>query len=254
MTSLGKTMVPVMVLGGTVLLAELAVRTGITPSTIAAPSQIAASIVELRGLLWHHLEPTLLVAVTGFLLALALSIVVAAAVYLYKPAETTVVTIGTVVDSIPMIAMAPVLVIWMGLSLPMRLTITAAICFFPMFMAILQGLKAPPATAEELFTNLAAGPLQRFRLLAVPYALSYLFVGLKISAPLAILGALIAEWTGAERGLGVFIINAMFSIDVVGLWTGVAVACAVSSGAFGLVVLFEKLSVASMPSAQLKNA
>jgi ABC-type nitrate/sulfonate/bicarbonate transport system permease component len=234
---------PALVLLGAALLLEAAVALGMTPATIAPPSRIAAALAEHRSLLWFHLEPTLLVAVTGFLIALTLSLMCAVLVYLFKAAEPAVVSIGTIIDSIPMIAISPVLVIWMGLSLPTRITITVLICFFPMFVAILQGLKSAPETAEEMFTNLAATPLQRFRLLAVPYALPYLFVGLKIAAPLAMLGALIAEWTGAERGLGVFILNSLFALRVTDLWAGVFTACAVSTSAFMLVVLFEKLSL-----------
>jgi ABC-type nitrate/sulfonate/bicarbonate transport system permease component len=234
---------PAAVFAGAALLFELAVRFGLTPTTIAAPSAVLAGMARNAGLLWYHLEPTLLVAVTGFLLAILLALALAALVTIVKPLEPTVMTIGTVLDSIPMIAIAPVLVIWMGLSLPMRITITTIICLFPIFISVLQGLKSPPGTANELFVNLAASPLQRFRLLAIPYALPYLFVGLKIAAPLAILGALIAEWTGAERGLGVYMLNAMFGLRVVELWTGVFVACAVSAGAYLLVCLFELLAI-----------
>lgn len=244
MPDLRRAALPAGVFAAAILLFELAVRAGLTPSTIAAPSAIATGVVGHAGLLWYHLEPTLLVAVTGFLAAIALALAVAALVTIVKPLEPTVMTIGTVIDSIPMIAIAPVLVIWMGLTLPMRITITTIICLFPIFISVLQGLKSPPATAEELFVNLAASPLQRFRLLGIPYALPYLFVGLKIAAPLAILGALIAEWTGAERGLGVYMLNAMFGLRVVELWSGVFVACAVSASAYLLVCLFELLSVA----------
>lgn len=237
-------LLPAGVLAGLLLLGQVAVRAGWTPATIAAPSDVFRAITHNAGILWYQLEPTLLVAATGFLLALALALAAAALVYAVKPLEATVVTIGTVIDSIPMIAIAPVLVIWMGLTLPMRITITTMICFFPIFISVLQGLKSPPATAEELFVNLAATPWQRFRLLGIPYALPYLFVGLKVAAPLAILGALIAEWTGAERGLGIYMLNAMFGLRVVELWSGVAVACLVSAGAYLLVGLFEILSVA----------
>lgn len=223
---------------------QIAVDARWTPTTLASPTQIARGVYGSAGLLWYHLEPTLLVAVTGFLIAVLIALAIAALVYVVKPLEATVMTIGTVIDSIPMIAIAPVLVIWMGLTLPMRITITTIICLFPIFISVLQGLKSPPATAEELFVNLAATPLQRFRLLGIPYALPYLFVGLKIAAPLAILGALIAEWTGAERGLGVYMLNAMFGLKTVELWSGVFVACAVSASAYLLVSLFELLSVA----------
>lgn len=244
MNRLRNALLPLGVLVAVTLLAQFAVRSGWTPRTIAAPSDVLRAIAGNSGILWYQLEPTLLVASTGFLLALLLALALAALVYAFKPLEATIVTVGTVIDSIPMIAIAPVLVIWMGLTLPMRITIATTICFFPIFISVLQGLKSPPATTEELFVNLAASSWQRFRLLGIPYALPYLFVGLKVAAPVAILGALIAEWTGAERGLGIYMLNAMFGLRVIELWSGVAVACAVSATAYGLVCLFELLSIA----------
>lgn len=243
MKRLRQALLPTGTLIAVILLAQFVVSAGWTPSTIASPLQIARGVTAHAGLLWYHLEPTLLVAVTGFLVAMVLALALAALVTVFRRLETTVMTVGTVIDSVPMIALAPVLVIWMGLTLPMRITITTVICLFPIFVSVVQGLKSPPETANELFVNLAATPMQRFRLLAFPYALPYLFVGLKISAPLAILGALIAEWTGAERGLGVYMLNAMFGLRVTELWSAVFVACAVSTGAFLLVSLFEALSV-----------
>lgn len=243
MHNLKRAILPAGTMLGFLLAFQLAVMAGLTPSTLASPVEIAQGVSGSAGLLWYHLEPTLLVAVTGFIFAMIIALLVAALVYAFKPLETTMMTIGTVIDSIPMIAIAPVLVIWMGLTLPMRLTITTIICLFPIFISVLQGLKSPPATAEELFVNLAATRMQRFRLLGIPYALPYMFVGLKIAAPLAILGALIAEWTGAERGLGVYMLNAMFGLRVIELWSGVFVACAVSACAYLLVSLFEMLAV-----------
>lgn len=243
MNSLRKASLPAATMIAILLILQIAVVAGWTPQTVASPSQIAAGVAENWSVLWFHLEPTLLVSITGFLIACAIALALAFLVTVFRKLETSVMTIGTVIDSIPMIALAPILVIWMGLTLPMRLTITALICFFPIFVSLVQGLKAPPATAEELFVNLAARPMQRFRLLAFPYALPYLFIGLKIAAPLALLGALIAEWTGAERGLGVFMLNAMFGLRVVELWSAVFVACLVSTSAFLLVTAFEFLSV-----------
>jgi ABC-type nitrate/sulfonate/bicarbonate transport system permease component len=185
----------------------------------------------------------LLTATIGYLAAATTALVVGFLVYSAPRIENSVLTVGAVVDSIPMIAVAPILIIWMGLSLSTRITITAVICLFPILISMIQGLKAQPRNTPELFTVLAATTFQRFRLLALPNALPYIFVGLKIAAPLAVLGALVAEWTGAEWGLGVFMINAMFGLRADQLWSAVLLACAMSSGAYGLVCLFEYLSL-----------
>jgi ABC-type nitrate/sulfonate/bicarbonate transport system permease component len=221
----------------------MAVKGGIAPVTIASPSRIARTVFGQWDTLWFHMEPTLLTATIGYLAAAATALSLGFLVYSLRRIETTVLTVGAVLDSIPIIAIAPILIIWMGLSLSTRITITAIICLFPMLISVIQGLKSQPRNARELFTVLAATPVQRFRLLALPNALPYLFVGLKIAAPLAVLGALVAEWTGAESGLGVYMVNAMFGLRVDQLWSAVVLACAMSSGAYGLVCLFEYLSI-----------
>ena len=232
---------------------EAAVASKVAPVTISSPSRIARTVFEEWGTLWFHMEPTLLTATIGYLAAAATALFVGFLVYSVPRIENTVLTVGAVMDSIPMIAIAPILIIWMGLSLSTRITITAIICLFPILISMIQGLRAQPRNTQELFTVLAATPLQRFRFLALPNALPYLFVGLKIAAPLAVLGALVAEWTGAEWGLGVFMINAMFGLRVDQLWSAVLLACAMSSGAYGLVCLFEYLSIDPHESAAVKR-
>jgi ABC-type nitrate/sulfonate/bicarbonate transport system permease component len=218
---------------------ETAVGAHWAPGTIAPPSAIARAVIADWPLLWFHLEPTLLTAISGLLAACAIALLLALLVYAVAWVETTVVALANLVDSVPIIALAPVLTIWIGLSLTMRVTITTIICLFPILISLVQGLKSAPATANELFTVLAASPLQRFRMLAFPYALPYLFVGLKIAAPISVF----AEWTGAERGLGVFMTNAMSGFLVVKLWASIAVACALSAGFYLLVCAFERLSI-----------
>jgi ABC-type nitrate/sulfonate/bicarbonate transport system permease component len=222
---------------------EAAVKVRLAPVTIAAPSRIAATVYREWGTLWFHMEPTLLTATIGYLAAAAIALCLGFLVYNFRRIEGSVLTVGAVLDSIPIIAVAPILIIWMGLSLPTRITITAVICLFPMLISVVQGLNSQPKNTQELFTVLAATRLQKFRLLALPNALPYIFVGLKIAAPLAVLGALVAEWTGAEWGLGVFMINAMFGLRVDQLWSAVLLACGMSTGAYGLVCLFEYLCI-----------
>jgi ABC-type nitrate/sulfonate/bicarbonate transport system permease component len=229
---------------------QAAVATGLTPATVAPPSAIARGVIADWPLLWFHLEPTLLTAITGLLFATVLALGLALLVYGAGWIETTVVALANLVDSMPIIALAPVLTIWIGLTLSMRVTITTIICLFPILISLIQGLKSAPPTANEFFSVLAASPLQRFRMLAFPYALPYLFVGLKIAAPISVFGALVAEWTGAERGLGVFMTNAMSGFQVVKLWSSIAVACGLSAGFYMLVCAFERLSI---PDAGLRR-
>ena len=243
MADLRRAVLPIAVLAGVALAAEAAVRAHLTPEAVAAPSVVARALVQEWPTLWFHLEPTLLTAVTGFFLALGVALAAALGLYRFQRAEPGAMAVAAFIDSLPMIAVAPVLTIWLGIGLPMRVTLTTIICLFPLFVSLVQGLKATPATVDEMMRLLAASPAQRFRKVAIPYALPYLFVGARVGAPLALFGALIAEWTGAERGLGVYMINAMFSLRIVELWAAVVVASAVSAGFYLLAASFERLSV-----------
>lgn len=232
---------PVGVLLVCLLLAETAVRLGWTPVTIAAPSEVWRILVLEHEALLLQAEPTVFTAAYGCLISTVLALALGCLVYLFKGIETVLVTTGAVLSSIPIIAIAPVLIIWMGLTLSTRIAITIVVCIFPMLLSVIQGLNAGQKSSQELFIVLAATPLQRFRLLALPGALPYLFVGLKITAPLAVLGALVAESTGAETGLGVAMLSAMFSLQIGRLWASVLLTCALSGGAYAYVCLIERL-------------
>ena len=221
---------------------EAWVGAGRAPMTIPRPSGVAVLLWTEHAALLHQLGITLLTAGLGFGLALLLALAIGFAVYAWPRTETPVLTAGAVLSSIPMIAIAPILSVWLGLSIGTRVLITVVICVFPLLVSVVQGLRESKATEQELFTVLAASPLQRFRLLALPSAVPLLFVGLKIAAPLAVLGALIGEWNGAETGLGVVMLNAMFGLQVQRLWATVLIACAVSSLAYAYICLMERVA------------
>jgi ABC-type nitrate/sulfonate/bicarbonate transport system permease component len=222
--------------------AEAWVAGGGAPMTIPRPSGVLQLLWAEHATLLGQLGVTVLTAGYGFLLALGLALAVGFAVYAWPRSEAPVLTVGAVLSSIPMIAIAPILSVWLGLTIGTRVLITTVICVFPMLVSVVQGLRETKAAEQELFTVLAASPWQRFRLLALPSAVPLLFVGLKISAPLAVLGALIGEWNGAETGLGVLMLNAMFGLQVQRLWATVLVACIVSSLAYAYICLMERVA------------
>lgn len=218
------------------------VARGAAPMTIPRPLDVLHLLLREQSSLLHHLGFTVLTAGYGLLGALLLALVIGVAAYAWPRVEQPLLGYGAVLSSVPMIAIAPILSVWLGLTLGTRVLITVAICFFPLLVAILQGLRESRTSEQELFTVLAATPLQRFRLLALPSAMPFLFVGLKIAAPLAVLGALIGEWNGAEEGLGVVMLNAMFGLQVQRLWATVVVACVVSSLAYAYICFIERVA------------
>lgn len=235
-------LLPAAVFAMLVIAAEAWVAAGAAPMTIPRPSAVLALLWREHASMLNQLGITVLTAGLGFTLALLLALAVGFTVYAWPRSETPVLTAGAVLSSVPMIAIAPILSVWLGLSIGTRVLITVVICLFPLLVSVVQGLREHKVSEQELFTVLAASPLQRFRLLALPSAVPLLFVGLKIAAPLAVLGALIGEWNGAETGLGVVMLNAMFGLQVQRLWATVLIACAVSSLAYAYICLLEKVA------------
>ncbi len=236
---------PALLIAAILALGEWAARAGVSPAALPAPSEVGRAAWHDAGALLSQTLPTLLVAIYGFLAAAALSLALAFAVYAVRRIETTVMTCAAVLSSIPVMAIAPMLLIWMGPSVATRIAITAVICVFPILVSVVQGIRAVSKQHDELFMVMASTPWQRFTRLALPVAVPYVFVGLRIAAPLSILGALVAEWNGADTGLGVIMINAMFSLQIERLWTTVGVACSVSLLAYGYVCMIERLAVSA---------
>ena len=222
---------------------EFAHRAGALPITVPSPAQISKAALEDGPLLWHHARPTLLIALGAYVIAAAIVSFFSAMATLFRQAEGTVLGVGLAIDSIPIIALTPIVMIWMGSGVGSKLTIATVPALFPLLVGAIQGLKAVDRGGAELFHVLSASPWQRFRKLALPSALPFIFSGLKIAAPLAILGALIAEWAGADRGLGVMMIYAMFAFNVPQLWLAILATCATAVIAYGCVALAERLIV-----------
>jgi NitT/TauT family transport system permease protein len=218
------------------------------PITIPAPSQIIAVIPEQAADLIYHAGGTIRSAILGYLVAAAAALTLASVALSVKGAERPVISLGVLIDCFPLIALAPIFVIFLGQGPILYVTIAALASFFPLLLGAVKGFKATDRNARELFHVMAASRWQRLRLLAFPSSLPFLFAAMKVAAPLAILGALIAEWIGAERGLGAMIIYALFSFNVPVVWLTILTVCAISACAYGMIALVEKRVVTWVPT------
>jgi|GEM_PF-537247 len=236
-------MPPALLIVAVLVLAEVCARAGVAARSFPAPSAVGIATWRDAHALFEETLSTLFVAIYGFIAATAISLTLAFVVYAVRRVETTVMTAAAVLSSIPIMAIMPMLLIWMGPFVSTRIAVTCLICVFPILVSAIQGVQAVGSRLDELFTVMAARPLQRFTRLALPVAVPYLFVGLRVAAPLSILGALVAEWSGASTGLGVLMLNAMFSLQIDRLWSTVCIACVISLGAYGYVCLIERLAL-----------
>lgn len=222
---------------------ELMKRAGKLPITVPAPSEIWLSLLNDADVLVYHLGPTAFAASVGFFTSLLVALSLAGLASIYRRLEAGIVSSGLVIDSIPLIALTPMLMLWLGKDTASRATIAAIAAFFPMLIGSVQGFKAVKRNAGELFHVMAASPWQRFLKLSMPSALPYLFSAFKIAAPVAVLGALIAEWAGADRGLGTMMVYALFAFNPPQVWLTIIATCLMAIGGYGLVAGLERLVV-----------
>lgn len=234
---------PVLIVAALVAIWQFAKGAGLLPITVPAPIEIAEAFGRSYADLFYHMVPTVLSAALGFALATLIALALGAVATSWRKSEPTILKLGIVVDSIPLIALTPILMVWVGNGLASRIVIATIAALFPLLVGVIQGFKAIDRNVSELFHILAASRWQRLRKLAFPSALPYLFSALKIAAPLSVLGALIAEWVSADRGLGIMMIYALFSFDVPLAWLTILAVCLVATLAYGLVVLAERLVV-----------
>ncbi|HMN13811.1 MAG TPA: ABC transporter permease [Bellilinea sp.] len=182
---------------------ELIVRAkNIPPYLVPAPSMIFSALWTERGLYLQAFLTTLGEAFAGLLLGVALGSLIASLLILVPAVEDGVMTLALFTKSTPMVAIAPLLTIYFGFGIAPKIIITALITFFPVLINVLTGLQKVDPAQVDTFYYWNATKWEVFRYLRVPSALPLLFVALKISGPLALTGAVIAEWTGASGGLG----------------------------------------------------
>lgn len=182
---------------------ELGVRLTEAPVYILpAPSRILATLARNPGQYAGATFITLSEAFAGLILGVLAGVIIASLLTIRPGLEGGVMTLAILVKSTPMVAIAPLLTIWLGFGVAPKVLITALMTFFPVLVNVLSGLQRPDPALLDLFHSLNAGRWKVFLHLRLPGALPYLFAALKISAPLALIGAVVAEWTGASGGLG----------------------------------------------------
>jgi ABC-type nitrate/sulfonate/bicarbonate transport system permease component len=222
---------------------ELLKRYGLLPVFVPAPSQVFNEVRNSPRLVTANLWPTAFKATVGYFIAMGIAVSAGSLAVLLRALYAPIYNVSVTLNSIPIIATAPLLALWLGTGSQVQIVIATLACQFPMLVGTVQGLQATDARQRELMHVLSASQFQNLRYLLIPSAVPYLFAGFKIAAPSAVLGAVTAEWAGAERGLGAMMLYALFSYDTPKVWLSVLLTCLLAAGGYGLVALTEKLVV-----------
>jgi NitT/TauT family transport system permease protein len=223
---------------------ELHVRLFNVPEfLIPAPSQVARSMVEEWPALQRNTGATLIESIGGFVAGNGIAIVLAVLFVHSKPTERTLYPIAVAIRTVPIIAIAPILVLLFGNGYAPKIIIAALISFFPTLVNMVRGLESVESSALELMRVLSASPAQVFWKLRVPSSLPFLFAALKIAATSCVIGAIVSEWIGADTGLGYLITISTFEFRTGLLYAAMVVGSAMALALFGAVVLAERLIV-----------
>lgn len=232
-----------LLMAGLVLAWEAVVRGfRIPPFLLPAPSAVFMGLVRGfgSGVYFEHLGVTLAETLMGFALGSALGFVLGAAVALSPRFEYYLYPLIVGFQAMPKVALAPLIVIWFGLGISSKVVNAGLVCFFPLMINTVVGLRAADEDRVALMRSLAASPLQIFWMLRLPGAAPTVFAGLEIAMIFALIGAIVAEFVGSESGLGMLIQSMNFNMDVAGQFSLLFVLSAVGLVLNGCVLAVKR--------------
>lgn len=207
------------------------------------PVDVSRALWDARGELPDHTLATFLETLEGYGLAIAVGIPLAIVIAYSRLLERTIYPVLLAINAVPKIAIAPILVLWMGFGAGPKIVMVFLVCFFPIVLATATGLQATPPEFSELVRSLSANHLQMFWKVRFPSALPHVFVGLKVAISLAVIGAVIAEFVGASEGLGYLIVFSQGQAQTSLAFGAIVVLGAMSIALFYALVAVERLIV-----------
>lgn len=175
---------------------------------LPSPSQTVLALWESRQLLLQHTFVTLIESFIGLLMAIIIAFIVSVLMYSFSFLNKSLYPILIISQTIPFIALAPLLVVWFGFGYAPKIIIVALVCFFPIAINLMDGFASVDTSIISNLKMLGSNRRQIFQFAVLPASLPFFFSGLRIAGSYALLTAVVAEWIGASQGLGVFMIRA----------------------------------------------
>jgi NitT/TauT family transport system permease protein len=204
------------------------------------PTGVVLRLVKLWHIVLPHVWVTLFEAVAGLVLAGAVSILLAIGIVHNKLIQRTVYPYAIATKVVPIIAVAPLLTVWFGFGIQPKVITAVLVSYFPILVNTVKGLQSADRQMVRLMRSLFATRHQIFWKISIRYALPYIFAGFRISSTLAVIGAIVGEFVGADRGLGFFLVVAQADLDVEKMFVGVLLCALLGLLLFVLVVLIER--------------
>jgi ABC-type nitrate/sulfonate/bicarbonate transport system permease component len=207
---------------------------------LPSPLQILEAGIEARGLLGPHTWQTLKETWLGLALALSVGLGLALLVDSSSLLRRTIYPLLVTSQTVPILALAPLLIIWFGYGIVPKVIVVALVCFFPIVVSTADGLRVADPDLIALLRAMGASGRQIFLKVRVPGALPSFFSGLKIAITYSVVGAVIGEWVGASQGLGIFMIRSSKNFLTDRVFAAIAVTSLLSIVMFAVVMLLER--------------
>jgi NitT/TauT family transport system permease protein len=213
---------------------EMATRTlGISPLILPPPSQVVKVLIERNNYLFQQSAITCLASILGFGLGGIVSVIIAIIFLSWEIARQAVYPYVVMFKTIPLVALAPLIIIWFGGNLLSEVILAAIVSFFPVLVGILDGVKQVTAEELDIFTVYSATKLQKLSILGLYTALPSIFAGMKVSISFAVLGSILAEFISSSHGIGYLIKTSNYYLDTDLMFAGI-----IHSTAIGLILFW----------------
>lgn len=210
---------------------------------LPSPTDIAAALIGGSDLIALHARRTLVETLLGLVGAFGVGVATAIAMDRLPAARRALYPVLVASQTVPIIAIAPLLVIWLGYDIAPKLIVVGLVCFFPIVVATFDGLGAVDRDAVRLVRSMGASPWQLFWRVRWPGALPAVFSGTRVAVTYGVIGAIVGEWVGGSTGLGVYMLRAADQLLTERVFAAIVVSAALSIGLFLLVGLVERVVV-----------
>ncbi len=211
--------------------------------TLASPVETWDALREDWSLLWDNALVTLWEVLLGLAAATAAGVALALAMHLIRPVRDAAYPLLVASQAIPIVVLAPLFVLAFDYGIGPKIAIVALICFFPITVNLLDGLRSVDAEHLKLMRSLGASRLRTLRSVELPSSLPFLFSGLKVAATVSVIGAVFGEWAGADEGLGRLVLLGNNQLQTPRVYAGIVLLTLMAVALFALVALAERIAI-----------